>query len=298
MTSEFGQPPSDAPSGPVPGLAQAGSPWFSEPDGPRRHAPDLPSRRTTVLVTAFFGLFGLIPASRHSRQAEQLGVSGSRYYTAFALTLAAGALTWTLVAALLVTLGGNASPTEPTGATAATSAAGERADEQEKYKARGVGGLWTVERLVPALEWFADDEYPGDNEFTGVYGALIPCGGQHVHGLAPDVMTTTLGGYGYVASAQVLPDPAAAERELDRQTELLRNCTAGYELEQEGGGVATCMPSVQAFTPVVRYQDTCTDGSPPYTAAIFRTDNAVVTVLTTADSELDWMLNSLMLSLE
>jgi hypothetical protein len=46
----------------------------------------LPGVAPTVLITFFFGLFGLIPASLHSDRARQQGQDGSRYWKAFWIT--------------------------------------------------------------------------------------------------------------------------------------------------------------------------------------------------------------------
>lgn len=46
-----------------------------------------PSLTATVLVTVFFGLFGLIPAAIHSQRANEMGQDGSRYWKAFGITM-------------------------------------------------------------------------------------------------------------------------------------------------------------------------------------------------------------------
>jgi hypothetical protein len=233
----------------------------------------------------------------HGQPGLPPGASGRRYSTAFRLTVAATASAWVCIAAvLLVTVVRNGDPAEPLGATGGGGGG-------DKAKGQQVDGEWTVEGLLPALQGFADDEYrgddgAGDHGFDGAYGAAVPCGGQHEQGLAPDVLETTLGGYNTLASAQILPGSAAAERELARQTEILQGCTAGYEIALEGGGMATCVPSIQTLTPAVRYEDACDDGNRPYIVAIFRADNAVVTVLTGDNTMMDWMLPSLMSELD
>ncbi|RBY76252.1 hypothetical protein DQ239_14820 [Blastococcus sp. TF02-09] len=295
MTSEFGPPSSGPPQGwGPPGYGPPGGPWYPQPySGPPSPPQDPPSRRTTVLVTAFFGLFGLIPATRHSRQAEQLGVSGSRYYTAFALTLAASALTWTLVAALLVTV-------VRVGAPAESLAAPTDDVDLDKAKGQQVEGEWTVEGLAWVLEGFADDEYGGDGVdygFDDTVGALMPCGGYGQE-LAPDLLDTTLGGYSSIASAQILPDARAAERELARQAEIVQGCTGGYELFGEDGATVDCSASIETLTPDVRYRVDCDDGAGTYFYAIFRSDNAVVTVAVPERVMLDMMLPPLMSELD
>lgn len=49
-------------------------------------AQAVPSLAATILVTIFFGLFGLIPAAIHSQRATQMGQDGSRYWKAFGIT--------------------------------------------------------------------------------------------------------------------------------------------------------------------------------------------------------------------
>lgn len=58
----------------------------------------LPTITSTVLVTAFFGLFGLIPAVGNSNRARALGAATNKYWKAFWITLAANALVWVLIA--------------------------------------------------------------------------------------------------------------------------------------------------------------------------------------------------------
>ena len=280
MTSEFGSP-----------LSGGRQPW-GPPASPQT-APALPSRRTTVLVTAVLGLFGLIPATRDSNRARELGDSGGRYFTAFGLTFAATALAWACIAAVvLLTVAGTGDPAGPSGATAAS----DRTDEL-KAKGQQVDGEWTVEGLVQVLQSFADDEYSEageDNAFTGTVGALVPCAGQQEHGLAPDRLATTIGGYGTPASAQILPDAASAQRELARQTALLQGCAAGYEVTLEDGSLVTCVLSIQTLAPAVRYEGRCDGESGKWVAAFFQADNAVVTILTNDNSQMDWTLPALM----
>lgn len=90
-------------------------PWNQPPyrPGPPPMAPYRPGQpglATTIVVTFFFGLFGAIAAAVHSDRATQVGLSGARYWKAFALTFAifyvaipaiVAALFWgTLVAAV------------------------------------------------------------------------------------------------------------------------------------------------------------------------------------------------------
>jgi hypothetical protein len=48
--------------------------------------PNLPSRALTIVITALFGVFGVIPAAVHAGQANQMGQSGARYWKAFGWT--------------------------------------------------------------------------------------------------------------------------------------------------------------------------------------------------------------------
>lgn len=297
MSSEFGYEPSGPagvwgpPGHGGPGSPQpyAGPPW-SPPD-----PPDLPSRRATVLVTAFFGLFGLIPATRHGRRAEQLGVSGSRYFTAFGITFGATVLAWVcVVAAVLVSTPGDGDPGQLVGA-----GGGSRTGDKAKEAVQRVEGEWTAEELLPALDAFADDEVTWNGEDYGFThrGALIPCGAQDQF-LAEDFIDTIMGGYGFVASAQFLPGPEAAERELARQTEILQGCTAGYEVYDEVGNTLICEASIQTLTPVVRYREDCDDDYNSDLYVIFRADNAVITVFSHTEASLDRRLPELMSALD
>ena len=68
--------------------------WQGPPTGVDR--PLLPSLALTIVITALFGLFGLIPAAVHSGQANQMGQSGTRYWKAFG---------WTFFASIMVSIG-------------------------------------------------------------------------------------------------------------------------------------------------------------------------------------------------
>src|SRR5664279_1541855 len=50
--------------------------------------PLVPPVTATVLITLFFGVFGVIPAAIHSDRARQLGSPTSKYWQAFAVVLA------------------------------------------------------------------------------------------------------------------------------------------------------------------------------------------------------------------
>lgn len=49
--------------------------------------PILPTLALTIVITALFGVFGVIPAAVHAGQANQMGQSGARYWKAFGWTL-------------------------------------------------------------------------------------------------------------------------------------------------------------------------------------------------------------------
>jgi len=85
------QPPTSAPAPP---LFPASGPQTAQLYPPAGRAPGLPSRATTVVITFFFGVFGAIPAYLHGQEAERRGGSSSRYWTAFAITLAISLLCW------------------------------------------------------------------------------------------------------------------------------------------------------------------------------------------------------------
>jgi hypothetical protein len=70
--------------------------------------PYRPSVVPTVLVSFFFGLFGLIPAIIHSRMAAERGYSTARYWAAFAVAMAASVIFWIGASLVLVATGGGA----------------------------------------------------------------------------------------------------------------------------------------------------------------------------------------------
>jgi hypothetical protein len=108
---------------PGPGYAVPPAPGYGYPPGRPLPAPRLPSRVATVLITLFFGLFGLIPAYLHGKQAERQGVSPGRYYVAFAITLVASIVAYAvLVGTLVLTVFATASSTSSDSGTAVESA--------------------------------------------------------------------------------------------------------------------------------------------------------------------------------
>lgn len=89
-------PPSPVPAAPAwtPGRLR-----FS--DTPQPQDSTLPSTTTTIWITIFFGVFGLIPATIHTNRARDLGVRDNRYYKAFGWTFGIATVGWIL---FLVTL--------------------------------------------------------------------------------------------------------------------------------------------------------------------------------------------------
>jgi hypothetical protein len=75
----------------------------------------LPTITSTVLITVFFGLFGLIPAVSNTNRARALGVQTSKYWKAFGVTIAAVLAGWVLIFAAA---GNSDSSTGYTGAAA------------------------------------------------------------------------------------------------------------------------------------------------------------------------------------
>lgn len=82
------------------GTDTQGSSAFSQMDG---HGLGQPSYAPTVLVSLFFGLFGLIPAVRHSRMARERGYSERGYWWAFGSIVGVEALASILLPLVLVT---------------------------------------------------------------------------------------------------------------------------------------------------------------------------------------------------
>lgn len=68
---------------------------------PLRRRPGL---APTILITGFFGLFGLIPAIRAARRSRALGFPGKDYWVAFALSMLPALALHSAVAALVVVL--------------------------------------------------------------------------------------------------------------------------------------------------------------------------------------------------
>jgi hypothetical protein len=63
---------------------------------------DLPSKTPTVVITIFFGLFGLIPAAIATSDARAAGVRTGRYWASFGWTMLVSFLVWLVLVALLI----------------------------------------------------------------------------------------------------------------------------------------------------------------------------------------------------
>ncbi|MEI4273035.1 hypothetical protein TEK04_15005 [Klenkia sp. LSe6-5] len=63
----------------------------------------LPGCALTVVVTALFGLLGLVPAAVHASRAEQAGASGRVYWEAFGTTFAVCVVFYVVALAALLT---------------------------------------------------------------------------------------------------------------------------------------------------------------------------------------------------
>jgi hypothetical protein len=93
----------------------APAPWVADSYGYRQAFPGgvpdeaLPSRTPTVLITLFFGLFGIIPAAVATSQARASRVNTGRYWAAFGWTLVLSVVVWfvfvMLVAGLALSAG-------------------------------------------------------------------------------------------------------------------------------------------------------------------------------------------------
>lgn len=264
----------------------------------------LPSRLTTVLVTAFFGLFGLIPAWDHTRRARELGMPTTRYWTAFGITLATAVVAWLVAVTVVLGAVGAVDSTaasesqSPAQAGPAGPVAEPVAHEPYLVASVEVGGAWTVHDLLPTLLAFADDDAYRTEEFTSGYGVMVPCGASGEQSLAPDAVDFTMGGAGYQASVQILPDEAAAQRELDRQAALLSGCTGEFPLRDLAGAIwATCgAGGLETAGVSLVYVEACDhlDGRAfTFAFAVMRSDNAVLTFSTPSLPELESLLPSL-----
>jgi hypothetical protein len=287
-------PPSAVPAPqlfPPPGRPSALYPPESFPSralGPE--APDVPSRAPTVLVTTFFGPFGLIPAYLHGRAAERRGVSASRYWTAFGVSMAFFVMLYTAGMGVVFTL---AAEPISSGATV-TSVAEAPAPPAPDIAGVPAGPVWTAASLVPVLDGFADD----DAAFSGAGAVTVPCGGEGAHGVSPALVERLAGGGQYRASAQILPDAGSAEQELLRLQGLVAGCGA-HDAVPGGGAAATrcAAPVIDALAPVVRYEQEC-EADPLTAVAIVRSGNAVVGLSAPSSAELDAALPGVLAGLQ
>jgi hypothetical protein len=90
------------PTRPIP--SSAGPSWSPGPSystSPQPYYSALPSTATTIWITIFFGLFGLIPATIHTNHARDLGVRDNRYYRAFGWTFGIAIVGWILFLVML-----------------------------------------------------------------------------------------------------------------------------------------------------------------------------------------------------
>jgi hypothetical protein len=274
--------------------------------------PPVPSRTLTVVITAFFGLFGIIPAVLHSKRAEAVGVPGSRYWKAFGITLgvvvAVHALIWTLLFVLVfnvaTTAAAGLSPVTPTDPAQTSSAP----DPQQTTPAppppadNGAADIvWSAALLQPVLEAYADEETEDWGAFSSDSTVIIPCGGEGAHGISPDTTETTAGGVDYGASAQILTDTGAASAEMDRLSGLVAGCGPhDYISASDGSVLARCdAPIVGNLGSVIRYEQVC-DLAPgdAWAYAIFQTGNAVVAINAPTAGELDAILPVILGSLQ
>lgn len=75
---------------------------FSSPPAQPMPGPlPLPGIATVVAVTLLFGVWGIVPAMRHTSTARAEGVHTRRYWAAFWWSLAATALVWAAMWALV-----------------------------------------------------------------------------------------------------------------------------------------------------------------------------------------------------
>lgn len=88
---------SESVAAPSAAVAPAAAPYVAAPYvSPQRAVGTPPSAWPTGLVTFFFGIFGLIPAMRHSDQARSMGYPTQKYWIAFGCAIAGSILFWIL----------------------------------------------------------------------------------------------------------------------------------------------------------------------------------------------------------
>jgi hypothetical protein len=277
--------------------------------------PGLPSRALTIVITALFGPFGLIPAYLHGKRAEGMGGSSGRYYTAFGITFGAAAVAYVGVAALLLTGVFAAAPDVSAGSVPVATAAGtsepgsqgQGADpEQTTAKEGGAtdtalnspGTTWTARQLADLVDPYIDDESQDWSAFDmrsegGSPIVTIPCGGVNVHGTSPAATDLMAGGAYSPATAEVFPNAGRASAELARLRVLADSC--GHF--QHVGLVDTLecdSTGVTQDVPVLRYGERCVGAAndAPYYTAIVQSGNAVLSLSAATEEELDGVLAS------
>ena len=292
---------------PAPG-AQAPSYGPGQPYPPAADPPGLPSRAMTIVITFFFGLFGLIPAYLHSREAERRGASGSRYWVAFGVSFAVSTLAYIglIVAAFALFVGATSSVVGEESVAQAPLPApeaplpGPAVPPPVPGGSSQSGSTWTAATIMPLLDEFADDEAEDWATFSADSVVTIPCGGEGAHGAAPATIERTSGGAQYGASAQILTDAGSANRELERLRSLVADCGAhDYISKSTGTVLLRCeQPVLESLAPVLRYQQVCENDPVAYAFAIVQAGNAVVGLSAPTTEELDAALPGLLNALQ
>jgi hypothetical protein len=131
-------------------------------NGPGQQAA-LPSVASTVAITFFLGLFGLIPAISNSRKDREAGGDGSRYWKAFGWAMAAstalyvaaiGGIVLVLAATVATVTANSPSGSEPTAAATASPGSNQNAVLLAARKAAvDMTGIdyRTLDQLVPRV---------------------------------------------------------------------------------------------------------------------------------------------------
>ena len=308
---QYGAPPQYAPQYAQPQYPQqyghGGPPGYGPPPG--YEPPGLPSTTTTIVITALFGLFGLIPASMHSKRAQAMGVPGTRYWKAFGITFAIAMTVYIALIAIMFSVLFAVVETVDTGASPAVEVPTVTEDVVEEplptpsapdsADLPPSGEAWTAASITPLLESYADDEAEDWGAFSGDSIVTIPCGGQGAHGLSPGTVETTSGGVDYAASAQILTDAGEASREFARLRSLVADCGAHDYISESSGTVLTrCeAPIVESLAPVIRYEQVCDLNPTAWPTAIIQSGNAVVALGAPTKAELDALLPGMMVEL-
>jgi hypothetical protein len=292
-----------------PGQPGYPSGYPQQPGYPPMGGPQaVPSRTTTVVITALFGLFGMIPAYTHGKRAEAVGVPAGRYWKAFGITLGIVAAVYVAFFVVLFTfvlsVGTTLAAAVPESGAPADGAPADGAPETD---APEVGGappadvIWTAATITPLLAAYADEETEEWAAFSGDAVVTIPCGGEGAHGVSPLMVEGTAGGSLYGATAAILPDAGSATEEVSRLISLVADCGPHDYVSESSGEVLTrCdAPVVAALAPVIRYEQVCDlDPGVPYAFAIFQAGNAVVGLSAPTAGELDALLPVMLAELQ